>query len=44
MNIKRKEYQKLYIIDKIKKFVAHIQKELKMHWLLKFPKILNFSF
>ena len=31
MNIRRKEYHKLYIIDKIKKFVKHSQKELGNH-------------
>ena len=31
MKIQRKEYHKLYIIDKIKKFVKHIQKELESH-------------
>lgn len=31
MKIRRKEYHKLYIIDKIKKFVKHIQKELGNH-------------
>lgn len=31
MKIQRKEYHKLYIIDKIKKFVTRIQKELERH-------------
>ena len=31
MKIQRKEYHKLYIIDKIKKFVTRVQKELESH-------------
>ena len=31
MKFRRKEYHKLYIIDKIKKFVTYVQKELESH-------------